>query len=498
MIHLQKYCFCIFVFIIFRTQAGPTDSLQRIINSLPDDTNKVNYLIELSVKLSDEQEFVRASESANIALLMSDKLHFKNGLAHALSRLGLMEYFQNNFGEALNYYNRAIKIYREKMDLKGIAGVTNNIGVVYKNLGQYPEAIKYYFEALKIKETIYQKTKLKSDKISIANTYNNIGTIYDEQNDFLPALKNHLLAKNLFAELNYEPGLAICFNNIGNDYEGLHKYSESLENHFQSVKIKEKTGDKKGIATSLNNIGNIYHTMGNYKESMKNNNLALNINNGMGDELSACTSYINLGMNKIMLRQFVLARADFTEGLRLSKKTLNIQGLMAGYSGLSEVNIALGNYKEALAQYKLKIIYRDSLFNSENTKKTVQAQMNYDFDKKEQAAKLDQGKKDAIANEEKVKQKILRNCFIAGFTFVFLIALLILRGYKNKQKANLIITKQKEEVEFAKSIIEKQKFEVETKQKEILDSIYYARRIQRALITNEKYVEKCLNNLIEF
>ncbi len=38
---------------------------------------------------------------------------------------------------------------------------------------------------------------------------------------------------------------------------------------------------------------------------------------------------------------------------------------------------------------------------------------------------------------------------------------------------------------------------IEEKQKEILDSIYYARRIQRALITSEKYIENKLNKLIK-
>jgi hypothetical protein len=36
---------------------------------------------------------------------------------------------------------------------------------------------------------------------------------------------------------------------------------------------------------------------------------------------------------------------------------------------------------------------------------------------------------------------------------------------------------------------------VEEKHKEITDSIHYAQRIQRALITPEKYIEKQLNKL---
>ena len=38
---------------------------------------------------------------------------------------------------------------------------------------------------------------------------------------------------------------------------------------------------------------------------------------------------------------------------------------------------------------------------------------------------------------------------------------------------------------------------IEEKQKEIIDSIYYARRIQRALLTSEKYIERNLNKLIK-
>lgn len=55
-------------------------------------------------------------------------------------------------------------------------------------------------------------------------------------------------------------------------------------------------------------------------------------------------------------------------------------------------------------------------------------------------------------------------------------AFLIFRGYRQKQKANLEIKKQKELVE--------------EKQKEILDSIHYARRIQNSLLPNEKYIQR--------
>ncbi|MBC7863251.1 MAG: hypothetical protein IAF38_09775, partial [Bacteroidia bacterium] len=61
---------------------------------------------------------------------------------------------------------------------------------------------------------------------------------------------------------------------------------------------------------------------------------------------------------------------------------------------------------------------------------------------------------------------------VAGISFI---------AFRNKKKANVEIAKQK--------------LLVETKQKEILDSIRYARRIQNALITQESSFERMLKKL---
>jgi type VI protein secretion system component VasK len=80
---------------------------------------------------------------------------------------------------------------------------------------------------------------------------------------------------------------------------------------------------------------------------------------------------------------------------------------------------------------------------------------------------------------------------VTGLLMVATLAIFIWRGYRQKQKANVIITKQKQEVEEQKHLIEE-------KQKEILDSIQYARRIQRSLLTSEKYIARHLSKLLKF
>ena len=60
--------------------------------------------------------------------------------------------------------------------------------------------------------------------------------------------------------------------------------------------------------------------------------------------------------------------------------------------------------------------------------------MNYEFDKKEQATKLEQEKKDVIATEEKQKQKIIIVSVSSGLILVFNLALVILRSLRQNQK----------------------------------------------------------------
>ncbi|HXB13197.1 MAG TPA: SpoIIE family protein phosphatase, partial [Bacteroidia bacterium] len=105
-----------------------------------------------------------------------------------------------------------------------------------------------------------------------------------------------------------------------------------------------------------------------------------------------------------------------------------------------------------------------------------------EFEQKQSAQKAEQDKKDAIAEQDRNKQKVIRNSFIAGFVLMLALAFFIFRGYRQKQKANIVITQQKEEVEKQKTLVEQQKLIVEEKNKDILDSITYAKRLQDAIL----------------
>src|SRR6266704_3036039 len=62
------------------------------------------------------------------------------------------------------------------------------------------------------------------------------------------------------------------------------------------------------------------------------------------------------------------------------------ENLRDTYILLTELDSSKGDFKSAFENHKSFILYRDSLDNEETRKKTIQSQMNYDFEKKEAVA----------------------------------------------------------------------------------------------------------------
>jgi len=60
-----------------------------------------------------------------------------------------------------------------------------------------------------------------------------------------------------------------------------------------------------------------------------------------------------------------------------------------------------------------------------------------------------------------------------------------------------IAQKQKAVIEEQKVLVDKAYNELHEKNKEVMDSIRYAKRIQTALITSEKYIESSFNKLMK-
>jgi len=454
-------------------QQAESDSLQHLLRTQADDTSKVNTLNELSYVYYQTAVYDSELYYAQQALNLAQKLNWKRGMAVSLKNIGSACDDMGNNSDALVYYGRALNIFSSIDDKSGVSACYNNMGLVYRTLGNFSEALKNHFASLKIKEAI-------GDKNGIALSYNNIGVVFNAQKNYDEALKNHRAALAIRLSLGNKRGIASSYGNIGNVYQAQGNNTEALKNYTEALKIAEETGDKVGMTTALNNMGAAYFEMGDYENALQHNTDALRIAEEAGDLSSIAAASINTGNVMVQMKQPQAATEWLQKALEIGKEIGEVEVIKNSYEGLSQADSALGKYSDALQHYKMFIRYRDSIVNEENTLKTVQLQMQYEYDKKDAIARAVQEKKDEVAQQEVQKQKLLRNSFIAGFALMLALAAVSYRSFVRKRKDN--------------HLIEKQKLLVEEKNKEITQSLHYARHIQAAVLPNQKNIAALLKN----
>jgi serine phosphatase RsbU (regulator of sigma subunit) len=549
-------CFLAFIS-VSKAQNNSIESLTIALSEAKHDTTRVKLLNSLAReyrKTNPDTAFVLAKKATE----MAQKSGQKNQLAIANNTLGLIYANKGGYLNAIEHYSKSIKIYEETKDILGLASVYNNIGNVYKEKGDLDKSLSYYLKCLKIEEDMNDRSGMASsynnigiiysdkkehtkamdyyqrslkireesgNKRGISHVYNSIGSVHHVSGEHDKALDFYFKSLKLREELNDKRGIASSTNNIGavfvekgelaensnNKSLAAENYQQAIDYYFQSLKIREEMGDKNGIALSYNNIGNL-----------------------------------------------LLKQGKLTEAHEYQKKALAIAQeinskpqIMYAYNSLALTDSASNNFKDAYLNYKRYISIRDSIYSEESEKNIIQSELKFEYEKKETIARIEYEKQRTLSlleiekrqmqldrtqqdllllerdnelkkmliekSEEELrvqkissefqkkalelletdkklketelhKQRILAYSAIGGSGIFMLLLLLAVKAYRSKQRANNLIKQQKEEVE-------KQKALVDEKNKNITDSINYARNIQQAILP---YEERIKNFLPEF
>lgn len=358
--------------------------------------------------------------------------------------------------------------------LKQMAFAHNHLGNIADTRGQSTEALKQFYASLKIKEKI-------KDENGIAVTIHNIALIYSNNGNNEEALKNYLRAAEINKRIFNYMNLCKNYHNIANIYDEYKDFSKALEYYEMSLKIKRDIKDENGISTTLCNIGLVKDKLGLNEEAMKYYREALAIAQKNNFKKGIITCYINISVPLINIGKARETDKMLNDGITIATEMQEVEALKSLYLNRSQCDSALGNFPSAYSNYKKYTQIKEQLRNEEVSKELVRMQLQHDFDKKEQEQKAEQAKKDAIAAEKLNTQQTRSNYLIIGLLLMTVAIIFIYRNYREKKKIN-------KELQIKNVIIEQ-------KQNEIMDSIHYASRIQRALVTSEKNIEKQINKL---
>ena len=495
-----------------------------VYNKLPDDTEKVNTGIALSkqlLKQSKNQEALKYCKevqqkcAASLNHPEAQKAAFyKRSYATSFNVEGNVYYFGSDYRQANVCYYKALKIYQELNDYKGIANAISNIGLMASTQGNYNRAYDFYMKALRIREAINDEAGLSSsynnlgiclghqgnysssleyhfkslamsekrgDKYGITTSLTNIGAIYSNQKNYSKALEYYERCLPLLQEIGNKHGLANVYNNLGIIYENDKKYANAIAYYEKALALRQLIGDQYGVAFCYNNIGAVYFEQHNFSAALQYNRKALDIRRQIQDSLGIALSLNSVGQCNFKLGQLDEALKNCEQGYAYAAKMGEKQAILTATKALSEMYAVTRNFEKAYLYQSKAIDVKDSLTNEENVKQGVRAEMNYEFAKKEALEKVEREKQAALNEAHEHRQKLILWGISSILVLVLTFAVFAYRSYLRKQKDHAEIVQQKQIIE--------------EKQHEILSSIHYAKRIQAVLLPHEKYIEKTLNRL---
>ena len=382
-------------------------------------------------------DFLSAVKIQQAALKFSEEIGEKGLTANIYFDLGNTHGFleEGNNDEAVRYFLEALKVYEEIGDKPGASLLHFSLGNFYTNNFKYAKALKSYQASLKIRTEI-------GDKRGMASCYVNLASIYWYQGVFTEALKNGLAGVKIGEELGNKMIIAGANSIIGIINTDEKNYEGALKHLTISLNIYKELGRKDDIGKTYINIGMVYTEQKNFTEGLKNSNEALKIFQEIKSDYYIEKCLINIGLCYLRTENFAEAIKNFQASLKLSEKwkhkgsfieaginmgfSLSLQAssenkpptdqkfkealqyldkamlvakeigdkenLKLAYNGFSHTYKAMNNYKKALEFSNLYVEMKDSLMNTETTRKLEQQRTQYEVEKAVAGEKLQQEK----------------------------------------------------------------------------------------------------------
>ncbi len=405
------------------------DTLSIKINEAKNDSIKINIYYRASI--STEKLNTKQLDSVyNLMLETGRNSKEKRMLAYALVQQGRWHHIRKEYSQALEKHFAALKESEKINYMYGRIIAHNRIGAIYLDDKNNDLAIKQYHYSVPLAIAI-------NDSDDLSENYSSLGTAYTNKKNYDSSLLYHLKSLDIRLKKSNKKNLANTYNNIGLVYKGLKDYEKATDFLIKALNIRTEIKDKKGIAGSKINIGNVLNLKKDYLQALV---------------------YLNEGA-KIA---YDVKQAEFyCNGL------LGIKNSYAGLQKWKECSFAWDAYKQASDSVKAEKIKKD----------IIELETKYESDRKDVDLKL-QEEQIKSKTAQNSKQQILIMASVIALLMSLIAVFFIYRSFRLNKK-NAV------QLAFKNHLIEE-------KNKEITDSINYARLIQQSLLASETMLNKNL------
>jgi len=346
------------------------------------------------------------------------------------------------------YYAEKVIPYTKRLQFKlEEATAIGVMGYAQINLGNYPRSLEYFLSAIEIaSDNASEKRIVPSNYPSIdeftdrsgsprlqrltklSRIYQDAGILYGNLGNYEKALYYYKTALPLAEESQDLKLVSITYNTLGRAYLSLKNVDSSLFCLQKAYDIAVRSGYNRYVGSILLNTGRVYLAKGQvntaanfFRRAIEESERQYYSRGVAAGNLYLAEAFQEMGRGDSIL--FYLRNA-----LPIAASLNSPDLFQRTYRALAKYYQSTGNNDSAVKYQSLIITINDSLFN----RKQVQQFQNIDFDAMQRKQQIE-------AAKTAYKNKVTQYGLIGGLAAFLLIAFILYRNNRQKQKANKIL-----------------------------------------------------------
>lgn len=307
--------------------------------SLPKDSVYARLICQLGNFYRLRGDVDKAQSLIEESLEIRRTLDDEAGIADSLIRMGLINYDQSKFDEAIVFYEEALQFYERSANEFSVAIVINNMGNIYSLKGEYARAYELYEQSLAIR-------RRTGDKHGAAITLNNLGIIAFDRGEYDKA--DELLNESLVLrkQVANKEGIAITYMNLGNvsycrgDYENARNYYD------KSLMISKEIGNKGCEADSMYNLAKT-ETELDSETALQLLNKCLELSSALKAKSQVAQVLYSFGKISFRKNDLEQAKKYYHDSIMLDNESGNRKDISLTLLRLAEIHFTYGKYINA-------------------------------------------------------------------------------------------------------------------------------------------------------
>ena len=434
-------------------QQKPVDSLKALLKGHPqNDTTKVQIMFDLAREVR-RLDTTLTDSLADQIFNLSEKLNYLAGKGLGLSVKAARYSDVNKLSQATQMFEQAKSILMSSNYKPGLIYVYRIYASQQMDEGLYPASLENFLKGLKLAEET-------NDLKQAADINRTIGYFYNIVGEYEKAIPYQNAALKQAESIGYKNGISGAYNAIGKTYKSKGDYPESLDAYTKGLHIHEELNDATNVQVAHMNIGDVYERMGNYQEAFVNMRPALAYFKGRPANTYLPWIYWVMGRAFTHMGRpdsgYIYARNSYEGSLQVNYRTYLPEMTYL----IAESAAKLHKWDTAYKYLALSTVYKDSIRGLEIARRTTMLQSGFELDKKQaQIALLTKDKQLQMAENKRERSFLV--ALIGGVLSLIVFAIVLFRNNRQKQKANVLLHRQKKEIDHKAAELAEQKKNIE-------------------------------------